>query len=186
MKNKITLDKTQVFHIKEICKILIPEYKKVRVFKNGTVVFKHRNVTLKELRLSGLKKHETIDNLIDSLLPKRLCLFKYNNLQFLPEIIKDFVSVKMSERDTLGYIYNELLDLKFPELKESDDYKEEITIRPQELPTNAFEVFGEDCIELIEISRRKETKLRRIIDLYYFEIVIAFTLICFSFILLLT
>ena len=171
---KSELTKTQIRHLKGVCKILIPEYNKVRVFKSGTVLFSRRICSNKSIREAGFSSVMTAASLFETVFPKRLCMFKYNNEDFLHEVMKDLVSLRKSKKDIFEYYFDELVSLKFPELRESpEDYVE----RPFTLPEDAYELFGEEVVT-IHIRRRKSYNFfKNLWNNWYFETMTIVTIV---------
>jgi len=103
--------KEQRIKLVKICKVLFPEYKKVRVCKyinKGTVLFSSRTSTQfkKSWRVS-------ITELLQFQLPQKLTLFKYGNVAFMHAVMEDLTRCDLRRESRLNYFYKELVNIKF-------------------------------------------------------------------------
>jgi len=176
---KSELTTTQIRLFKEVCKVLIPEYRKLKLY-GDYVHFSGRVTTKQGLSDSGLTSIMTLNSLFETILPKRLCIFKYNNEDFMHEVLRDLTSLKKSKKDIYEYYFNELVNLKFPELKDSVETKEE---KPTPIQEDAYELFGEEVI-ILKIRRRPKNFITYLWYNWYFEtLVVVLTLLIFTLVL---
>lgn len=114
MKQKTALNSKYRRKLTQVCKVLFPEYTKVRVTRKGDVILKGR--TNKEIVRKQRYSH---DYLIDFLLISRFTIFKYNNKDFLGEVFAQVTSAHLNNVNTVDFIFTGLVNLKLPQEKDN-------------------------------------------------------------------
>ena len=108
------ISRTYKAKLQRICLVLFPEYKKVIVYRNGSIKLLKRSI------LSG-KKSVKYDykTLMEYILPFKLTIFKYNNIQFISEVYKACTSQQLAGKNLIDFYLDEVLSLKLSnEIKE--------------------------------------------------------------------
>ena len=153
-------------NLKKVCLVLFEEYSKVKIRNNGRVIFSGR----KKSNIPRRSKYN-YTFLIDHFLPQRLAMFKYDNIDFLNIIIEDITSCRMRNEDVIEYYYKEIVTIKYP-----------LLFHGVRLPKN-MEMEGKEGLNILDFPIINEkTRIRIHIkpiqeNPYYFEIVVALTIL---------
>jgi hypothetical protein len=162
--------KNQKARLTQICNVLFPEYKKVKIGDSTVLFFKRTsNEFRRRWKLSLIE-------LLQYQLPQKLALFKYGNATFLNVIVEDLIRCDINSQDRLEYFYKELVQIKFSdvhkqlEVDESDIHTYQRRVNPKK-----------ELLKDIVVSYSSKTKNPIKINLVDYAKIVGYDVIsCFS------
>jgi len=150
------LTKTHKNRLIQVCKVLFPRYKYVKVNKlKNSVTLTNCKYSLFSWLFPSWKM--SLTELIEYQIPDQMADFKYGNKNFISVVQEDLLKCEMMKINKIDYFFDEVVKIKYA------DILKELRITPQSESYTDFlsqseEEMYEDMIELFKEREQSKTR----------------------------